>query len=351
MARKNFIRFASQNSLGLKYLRHALGLGMGLHDTLLGAHRVLHTRDLDEARQAVARRYCDHRLDLVAGNSLEVTHRHARGAHVSLNVLSYGADVAIDPGELKDFYLLQLPLRGSAKISHRGEDVDANPQCGTLLNPDRPTRMLWRGDCLKLMVQIDAAFLTEVAIDACGAALPGPVRFDPKVDLAREAGQRLLTLALAAARVVGDRPGQPGSQGLPQLALERQLAAAMLEAQPSNISHLIDRAARTGICTRSVRRAIAFVQERHHEDICLDDIALAAGLHRRTLQTAFQQHMGVTPMQYLRDVRLDHARFHLLRRHNRASVGEIAYDCGYSHLGRFSRDFRARFGESPREVR
>ena len=116
---------------------------MGLHGRLLQDFNVLRSSDLDEARAAVAMRYCDHRLDLVSGNEIRVEHNHARGAHMSLNMLGYGADVAINPGELQDFYLLQLPLVGQARISHRGEEISANATCGTMLNPDRPTEMIW----------------------------------------------------------------------------------------------------------------------------------------------------------------------------------------------------------------
>lgn len=322
---------------------------MGYQDTLLQSFNVLRTQELDEARAAVTQRYCDHHLDLVSDCPVDVVHNHVRGTHVSLNMLEYGADVSIDPGELKDFYLLQLPLTGSAEIIHRGEVIDANRFCGTLLNPDRPTQMMWRGDCRKLMVQIDAVFLTRIAVEEAGADLPGPVRFDPKVCLTTEAGGRLRALSLAAAQSIDKGNVRLVPQDLTLLALERQLAVTMLETQPSNVSHFL-RSPRQKASGFHLRRAIAYIHAHCHESVGLEDIARASGLHHRTLQTAFRENVGVTPIQFLRDVRLDQARFHLLRRQNRASVSEIAYDCGYSHLGRFSRDFRARFGHSPSET-
>ena len=321
---------------------------MGTHDYLLRSHNVLSTNELDEARAAVSERYCDHRLSLVTGRKARVVHNHVRGAHVSLNVLGYGADVAINPGELQDFYLLQLPLSGWAVVHHRGEEVRASPACGTLLNPDRPAEMIWKSDCRKLMVQIAATYLQRVAREEIGADLPGPVRFDPKVELTSQEGQRLFGVSLAAARIFEAGEVPPTAQDLNLLALERQLAVSMLEIQPSNISHLL--AARRVCSAAHLRRAIAYIRSSFHDSITLDDIATAAGVHHRTLQTTFRAQLGVTPIQFLRDVRLDNARFHLLRRHNRASVSDIAYDCGYSHLGRFSRDFRARFGHAPSET-
>jgi AraC-like DNA-binding protein len=323
---------------------------MGRHDTLLQSYNVLHTTALDEARAAVASRYCDHRLNMIRGRMAHVVHNHVRGSRMSLNVLGYGADVAINPGELQHFYLLQLPLEGHARITHRGEEVQANVACGTLLNPDRPSEMIWQRDCRKLMIQIDAEFLNHVAETEVGAPLPGPVRFDPKVVLTHDGGQRLLSLSLAAARAIDTGCIQPAHHDLTLLALERQLAVTVLDTQPSNVSHLL-RSALPAATAPHLRRAVAYIHEQAHENITLHDIAFAAGIHHRTLQAAFRDTVGVTPIAYLRDVRLDKARFHLMRRQNRARVCEVAYDCGYSHLGRFSKDYRARFGHAPSETR
>lgn len=322
---------------------------MGQHGTLLGAHPVLRTRDLDEARAAVAARYCDHILNMDAGGDLDVTHNHVRGAHVSLNLLSYGAEVSINPGELQDFYLLQMPLSGAAQINHRGEEVSASDTCATILNPDRPTEMIWKAGCRKLMVQIDASFLDRVAAEAVGTALPGPVRFDPCVDLTGARGGHLRRLSLAIAQGIDSGLVEFARQDLSQISIERDITLALLEAQPSNVSHLF-KAADAAPAAYYVRRAVDFVQSTLHDALTLDDIAAAAQVHPRTLQAAFKQQMGCTPMQFLRNIRLDQARYFLLQRQKRLHVGQIAYDCGYTHLGRFSRDYRARFGQTPRET-
>lgn len=321
---------------------------MKLHDTLLNDYNVMATDELDEARAAVSQRYCDHKLLLRSGRKVNARHNHVRGAHVSLNVLGYGAEVAVDPGELQKFYLLQIPLVRSAQVSHRGEEFASNPASGSILNPDRPTNMVWHAGCRKLMVQIDADYLERVAKEEVIGTLPGPLRFDPRVDLAGLKGQRLRSLAVAAARALDNGQLKATPQDLTLLAMERHLAVTLLETQHSNLSHLF--ATRQGVTAGPVRKAVAYINATYYDLISLADIAKAAGVHHRTLQTAFRQSLGVTPIQYLRDVRLDMARFHLLRRQNRAKVSEIAYDCGYSHLGRFSRDFRARFGHAPSET-
>ena len=57
-------------------------------------------------------------------------------------------------------------------------------------------------------------------------------------------------------------------------------------------------------------------------------------------------------MEYLREIRLKRAREALLAADpcSATSVTEIALDSGFVHLGRFSSEYRNRFGESPSQT-
>lgn len=313
---------------------------------LLAGFPILRTDDLSEARDVVGRAFCDHRLDIRHGSRLRVAHDHVSGAEVSLNLLSYGAEVAIDPGRLERFYLLQVPLAGGARIQHRGECIEARPDTATILNPDRDTRMIWGENCSKLLLQLGRAHLDRVAESLIGAPLPGPVRFAPRVDLTRPEGRRLMARVVAAARAATDGQLWSGGPGLNDAWAERELAAVLLETQPSNVSHMMWRATRMPR-TREMRRALDYIHANLGEPLRVEDIAREAGLNVRSLQLGFKAAFGLSPMRYLRDVRLDMARYRLSRRLNRESVTEVAYSVGFSHLGRFSQDYRARFGISP----
>ena len=318
--------------------------------TMLQKFRILQTCDLSEARHAVAARFCDHKLALADGaRSLSVRHHHVSGQNLSFNILGYGADVSIDPGMLGDFYLLQIPLSGTARISHRGEEVDASPTMGTLLNADRPTRMLWRRDCEKLLLQVDKTYLEQVAEEELDIALPGAVRFDPTVDLRSDNGRHLRDRLLTCIRAIdlGKLYGQ--SPSLDDFNVERQLVLALLGLQPSNIAHMMwHRGER--ILPRHLRRAVEYIHEHFTDPIRLKDIAAGTGLGIRSLQIGFKRVFGLSPLQYLHVVRLDAARYRLSARRNRESVTDVAYSCGFAHLGRFSRDYHARFGHLPSEA-
>ena len=59
----------------------------------------------------------------------------------------------------------------------------------------------------------------------------------------------------------------------------------------------------------------------------------------------FRAIARVSPMRYLRDVRLDAARTRLLG--NGVRVSEVAIEVGFESPAHFTREFKRRFGVSP----
>jgi transcriptional regulator GlxA family with amidase domain len=94
---------------------------------------------------------------------------------------------------------------------------------------------------------------------------------------------------------------------------------------------------------------VEMIRSFPNEPYTLADLCRIGSLSARGLQLQFQQHYGVSPMQYLRQVRLDHARDAL--RAGGVSVSDAAYDAGFSNVGRFARAYRLRFGELPSATR
>jgi transcriptional regulator GlxA family with amidase domain len=55
-------------------------------------------------------------------------------------------------------------------------------------------------------------------------------------------------------------------------------------------------------------------------------------------------------MRYLREIRLDEVRKALLQAEREEGVAAIAMRWGFDHMGRFSSDYRKRYGESPSQT-
>ena len=80
------------------------------------------------------------------------------------------------------------------------------------------------------------------------------------------------------------------------------------------------------------------------------ELAALAGISNRTLQRQFQVFLGATPGAALRDLRFESARRELLQGSPHAKVMDIALRCGFPHFGRFSVEYRRRYGETPSQT-
>jgi transcriptional regulator GlxA family with amidase domain len=99
-----------------------------------------------------------------------------------------------------------------------------------------------------------------------------------------------------------------------------------------------------------VRRAQEYVDAYYAQPLQLADIVRAANVPERTLRDAFMQFRAMSPMQYLRRTRLEHARELLRGAACDRRIADIALDCGFTHLGRFALAYREKFGELPSET-
>jgi transcriptional regulator GlxA family with amidase domain len=87
------------------------------------------------------------------------------------------------------------------------------------------------------------------------------------------------------------------------------------------------------------------VDAHPHLELTTADLATHAGIGIRALQVGFQEVVGMSPTAYVRGVRLD--RVHVELAAGAGSVTDVAARWGFFHPGRFSRQYRERFGQLP----
>ncbi|HBF14863.1 MAG TPA: hypothetical protein DDW30_04120 [Clostridiales bacterium] len=98
-----------------------------------------------------------------------------------------------------------------------------------------------------------------------------------------------------------------------------------------------------------IATARTVINERYAEDLSLHTLAEEVHLNPTYFHRVFRAACGMTPLAYLTEVRISHAKF-LLRNTDR-SVTEIAGQCGFSSYNYFCTVFRKATGLSPSTFR
>lgn len=226
----------------------------------------------------------------------------------------------------------------------------------SVLSPDSPSAMTWFAGNPQLCVYLDRVLVETVLAGLLGRSEVrlDPLAFSVGMPLGAAAAQSWLTTVecLRAELESGSRGGV-GSDGaetpleLGQAeALGWAVAAQLLEAHVHNYTStlLAQRTAPAG----TVKRAVEIIEQRLGQTLTVAAVAAEVGVCTRVLQDAFSRELSTTPLAYLRERRMRLARARLLTGSTTTtSVTEVAMGLGHSHLGRFSVEYKVRYGETP----
>ena len=192
---------------------------------------------------------------------------------------------------------------------------------------------------------IDCTLLAKVAADT-SVISPDLVRFvgaEPINAAAARGWMRVHTY-------VGDTVMRDHHLATPLVlsAAGRLLAAAALTSFPSTARTQESTHDRTDHHPALLRRAIGYIEAHVAEDIGIAEISNAVNVSPRAVQYMFRRHLGLTPTQYLRRVRLDAAHHDLVKADpTRSTVAGIAAGWGFAHASRFAALYRAMYGRDP----
>jgi len=105
---------------------------------------------------------------------------------------------------------------------------------------------------------------------------------------------------------------------------------------------------RAGEESGPVRRVQDYVRAHYDRELCLAELAAVACLSPFHLVRVFQRRVGVTPHEYLTQIRVERARV-LLR--TDARLADVAAETGFADQSHLTRLFKKRFGLTPGKYR
>lgn len=135
--------------------------------------------------------------------------------------------------------------------------------------------------------------------------------------------------------------------------LDRMMRGGRTPAKPVRIppSQVITRKSSDILAVNhsGVARGLHYIAEHFAQPISVDDVARAAGMSRRGLHQAFSEHVGCTPGDKIRSVRLTLAKRLLAETEDK--IESIAQQSGYPSINTFFIAFRRAEKTTPAEFR
>ncbi|MCD8455370.1 AraC family transcriptional regulator [Xylella taiwanensis] len=138
-------------------------------------------------------------------------------------------------------------------------------------------------------------------------------------------------------------------QLIPLLAplIQQEIVVRLLNGEHGpNLRRLVA----VGTPSRQIAKVVTWLKQHYTEDVAMDDLATKAHMSPATFRQHFRVVVGMSPLQYLKNLRLRDARQLMLNEN--LDAGSAAVRVGYESASQFSREYRRLFGEPPnRDIR
>ena len=305
----------------------------------------LRTRDVDELRQRLLGLFSVWSMDLGRGaqRTFEGHLNHRQMEDVGVTYARYGSPLEVSLSQ-SELHLQGFPVRGRGSFVIEGSEGLISRDHGIAAGPGVDMRLKYSSDFEHLILRIRPERLTKTLCEWLGRPIDPPLRMTNNVGPAEgtaAAQRRLLEFIVHEL----DRTDAP----LPAVVLselEQVLVASYLGCNRHNYSHLIERPTRH-VASWQVRLAEDYVEQNWDQPVTIEALALATNTSVRSLFYSFKKSRGMTPMVFVRQIRLEHAREMLMRARPETTVTSVASCCGFSNTGHFARYYHAAFGEHP----
>lgn len=313
----------------------------------LEGREVFHTDDVGEATTLLepflGRSHLT--VDFSQENGFQAALNAIRVRGVTLAHLDFHAAVTLDIPRTEDVVAVHIHTFGQSRCVIDTQHVVGTSTVAVITSPASSARMVYDFDAPQIIVRIERESLDRQLSRMLGRRVGDPIDLDPTLDLTSPRAVRWnMAIQLLSAEAM--MPGSLLHLGHGLASIEELIISSLLLAVPSNYSDALDPAVEQH---GTVKAASDYIERHLAEPITLADIAAAVHLGPRSVQQAFRESLGTTPMTFIRERRLERVRAELLEADptDGVTVTATAERWGFGHLGEFSVLYRKRFGETP----
>ncbi|OAP37093.1 AraC family transcriptional regulator [Sinorhizobium americanum] len=303
--------------------------------------------DADEMSEHYARTLSPAKVEpLQVGGHISVEDRHYSAGPFSIWAGMCHSGMKVTFSRPSDAFVLYLPHSSAMEIDVGRKRLLSTPgtaMVGNMAQFEKLTIHENRG-------HIGIAFEKSAMVRQLSQLLDAPVLGDIDLCATLETDSAVGSRLAALGSLLWDC--FDGEDRVSTTATTHLFQAAMvmiLESVPHNYSARLQKPMSPAM-PRNLKRAIEYMVANIAEPMSVAEIAREAGTSVRALQTAFQQFKDTTPLNFLRQMRLEGVRKTLSDSANALSIAQVARAWGFTHMGRFSAIYHDAFGQTPSET-
>lgn len=278
---------------------------------------------------------------------LSVTQRTGTLGPLTVIDLAFDVDTWIRCAEKRPYYQVNVLARGQMELLHRGLSIASVPGLANVCMPEGELRVpRWSAGTRMFALRVDRSVLEDELSEAVGRQLTTQIDFNPLMSLTKGPARTWMHLFNVCVREIF-RPDTTLTQPLVAAPFVHSLIHTLLLATDHSYRGALGEEAKF-VAPQAIRPAVDLIETEPQLPLTVTALASKCHLSTRALHQGFVRHLGISPMAYLRQVRLRRAHQDLLAADpSIETVTSIAKRWGYTNPGRFAAAHAARYGETP----
>ena len=295
--------------------------------------------------------------ELVSSRILNIESEHNFGVEMngigignsSLSYLRHQSNYEIDCGEIdtQGTVIIGIGFGRPSSSSINGRNVDVAEDAVVIANRSALKHKRKKGSC-EIVFKCIAADVESRLQAFLNRSISSEIVYSSSVPLNQGIGAHARETLLY---VVNAMDSNPTILDHPLLVKNfEELLLGIILSLPSNFSDELSTPPRMPFTPGNIAKAEEYIEANAGLPITIADILLQAECSRKVLFGNFRKFRGYTPGEFLATVRLKLAHGRLSQPNESDTITSIAYESGFSHLGRFSENYQKRYGVLPSET-
>ena len=318
-------------------------------DLPLSNHSLYDGDDVDDAREVLSKLFTEIALDpLDPGQPFRAQVNGVELPRIAVCYLRFENGAVAGPIQPLDFHTLQLNLDGSSVYNTDEGATGGDDKHGVMLSAGQTVRNRHSAANGHLALIVKDEVIRNQLAQYTGKTQTTALKFNAAFDLTQTRTTSFLSFIDTFTQEL-NRPGGILEAPAAIASFEDFLINSLLWGLEHNHNDSLE--ARTpSTAPRHVRKVEDYISAHASEPLTMAELAEVSGVSGATMNRAFRQYRGYTPMQFLLDKRMRFVHKRLLLSGPTDTVQQIAMMCGFVHMGRFAAEYKRRFNEHPSQT-
>lgn len=305
---------------------------------------VCHNSSPEEVSDYVNRHVGRHRIELFGAEKAASQLSVCQFSDLGLSRISYGNEVRVSCPDLEDIYHFQIVMKGQCQWRFSDTDMVLTPGQALMMNPGEKIDLHYTDDCEKLIVKIPKDVINTTCIDYLGRVPQSGVLFERKAVDIKTSKSFLACVEGVFYEASDDK--ELCLSGISE-SYRDLLIRKLLNTFDSN---LLDYMQPSGQDDLMLKKVLEYIDSNIKENLTIEELSVMAGMSVRKLYQIFTDRLSTTPRTLIKQRKLAAVHRDLKTNPTVRNVTEAALDYAFTHLGRFSSDYKKAFGELPSET-